>query len=110
MNDEKLEQLKSNLTKMKAYMDDLTPRNPTLASNAGWRWVHDSVGKSLTLFEPDMVDANEEGLFPDETTPDSKSEIDPLKVPDSETKPDSEEPDKEVDDEEPKDEETEEED
>lgn len=81
MNDEKIEQLKSNLIEMKAYMDEITPRNATLASNAAWRWVHQSMETSLELFEPDVVEPNKEGLFPDETLPDPKPVGDPLPKP-----------------------------
>ena len=89
MNDEKLEQLKQNLTKMKAYMDDITPKNATLANNAAWKWIHKSMGTSLELFEPEVVEPSEDGLFPDETPPELKPETDPLTEPESEQKPES---------------------
>lgn len=73
---------------MKAYMDDITPKNATLANNAAWKWIHKSMGTSLELFEPEVVEPEStEFDFPKEDTPPPEPDVDPLSDPEEKSEP-----------------------
>jgi len=74
MDEQTTEQVKTNLDEMKKYADQYP-------ENAGWRWISESVDKTLALIDPEeeKVDEGFDAPKEKEKEPESVEEV-PVKV------------------------------